>query len=132
MQKLLTLGLILALAATSSCDRLTNPRTATNGDVTSNATLTGLTVSSGTLSPTFAPGTTSYSLPVTNDITSITITPTAALADQVVTVNGGLVATGSASPAISLPIGTSFIIVRVASADGATTQSYTIAVNRAP
>ena len=43
----------------------------------SDATLSNLTISSGTLTPTFASATTSYTDSVANSVTSVTVTPTA-------------------------------------------------------
>ncbi|WP_171056436.1 cadherin-like beta sandwich domain-containing protein, partial [Paenibacillus sinopodophylli] len=44
--------------------------------LSSNADLGGLSLSSGTLSPLFASGTTSYTASVANGVSSITATPT--------------------------------------------------------
>ncbi|WP_162252470.1 cadherin-like beta sandwich domain-containing protein, partial [Rhizobium sp. Root1334] len=43
--------------------------------VSANADLSGLSLSSGTLSPSFAAGTTSYTAAVANSVASITLTP---------------------------------------------------------
>jgi hypothetical protein len=47
-------------------------------------------------------------------------------------VNGGIVASGTASPAIALLVGTSTVSVRVVSSDGSVNQTYSIVVTRAP
>jgi hypothetical protein len=130
MRTRLALGFLLALA-TAGCDTLTDPRIGTSGEIAPVASLALLTVSAGTLSPTFKPDTTTYSLPLANDITSLTVTPTAASADQIITVNGGPVASGAQSPAISVPVGPSSVVIRVTTPDGFSVQVYTIGVSRA-
>ena len=95
------------------------------------ATLVSLTLSSGTLSPTFAPGTTGYTASVSNGISSITVTPTVNQPNATVKVNGTAVASGSASGAISLSVGSNTITTIVTAQDGST-KTYTIAVCQAP
>ncbi len=98
----------------------------------SNADLYGLTVSQGTLTPAFSSGTTSYTDPVANSASSMTVTPTAADATATITVNGSSVASGSASQAINLSVGDNTITIVVTAQDGSTTRTYTITVSRAP
>ena len=95
------------------------------------ATLSGLGVSVGTLTPVFAAGTTSYSASVGNGITSTTITPSVTDANATVTVNGITVKSGTASTPIPLNIGINNITITVTAADGLTTMSYSIAFTRA-
>jgi len=95
------------------------------------STLSALALSSGTLSPTFASGTTSYSTSVANAVTSITVTPTRTEANATITVNGTAVTSGSASGAISLNVGLNPITVVVTAQDGTTTSTYTVNVTRA-
>jgi len=96
----------------------------------SNADLSDLALSSGTLSPVFTAGTTSYTASVGNDVTSITVTPTVADSKATVTVNGTNVTSGTASSAISLNTGTNTITVVVTAEDGST-KTYTVVVTRA-
>ncbi|MEI7908405.1 MAG: cadherin-like beta sandwich domain-containing protein [Verrucomicrobiota bacterium] len=96
------------------------------------ATLANLTLSSGSLTPSFATGTASYAASVPNAITSITLTPTLSQAQGAVTVNGSAVASGSASGAIALSLGSNIITLVVTAQDGVTTQSYSVAVTRQP
>jgi gliding motility-associated-like protein len=98
----------------------------------SDATLLNLTVSTGTLTPTFASGTTSYTDTVSNATTSIALTPTTTNTNATVTVNGVAVASGTASGAIPLSIGPNTITTIVVAQDGATTDTYTVVVTRAP
>ena len=86
-----------------------------------NATVSNLTLSNGTLSPSFSSGATSYSASVPNSVSSVTVTPTAADANATVTVNGGSVASGTASPPIPLAVGDNAISVVVTAQDGTTT-----------
>jgi len=96
----------------------------------SNADLSALTLSSGTLSPTFAAATTSYTASVTNATTSITVTPTKSDANASITVNGSAVTSGSASGSIALTVGTNTITLIVTAQDGTTTKTYTLIVIR--
>ncbi|NOU87364.1 hypothetical protein GC102_16460, partial [Paenibacillus sp. LMG 31460] len=77
----------------------------------SDANLNSLTLSSGSLSPGFASGTTSYTASVTNSVYDITVTPTVADSTATVKVNGTSVTSGSASGAISLNAGSNPITV---------------------
>ena len=103
--------------------------------MSTNADLGGLTLNSGSLSPTFASATTSYTASVANATASITITPTSAQANATlaVRVNAGTYATvssGSPSSALPLNVGSNTIDVRVTAQDGVTQRIYTIAVTR--
>jgi Cadherin-like beta sandwich domain len=123
----------LALAAfllVPACDQI-NDRVAFVGTSVSDASLSSLGISSGVLLPPFTPGDTIYTVAVGNDISTITVTPTSAASDATITVNGGPVASGTASPAIALFVGTTQINIRVLSPDGTNTVNYLISVARA-
>jgi len=94
------------------------------------STLSALGISSGTLSPTFATSTTSYTATVGNAISSITITPVVTDATATVTVNGTTVVSGNASSAITLSTGVNTITIIGKAQDGTTTTTYTITVTR--
>jgi gliding motility-associated-like protein len=96
-----------------------------------NAALSALSTSSGTLNPVFATGTNAYTATVSNATTSITVTPTTSDATASVTVNGTGVASGSASGNIALNVGTNIITTVVTAQDGVTTSTYTLTVTRA-
>ena len=101
----------------------------------SNADLNGLAISSGTLSPTFASGTTGYTVSVTNSVTSITVTSTVAESNATVQVqvnSGGYstVTSGVASGSLALNVGANTITTLVTAQDG-TTRTYTMTVTRA-
>ncbi|QYR21853.1 cadherin-like beta sandwich domain-containing protein [Paenibacillus sp. sptzw28] len=98
----------------------------------SNAELSGLSLSQGTLSPAFSSGTQSYGATVANSVTSVTMTPTLADPNATVTVNGQTVASGTASAAIPLSVGDNPINVTVTAQDGTTKKTYTVTVTRAP
>ncbi|MEX2579246.1 MAG: cadherin-like beta sandwich domain-containing protein, partial [Verrucomicrobiales bacterium] len=103
--------------------------------VESNADLSSLTLSSGTLAPAFASGTTDYSAAVGNATASLTVTPNAADPDATIAVrvNGGSylpVASGSASAALALNVGANLVEVRVTAEDGATERVYSVEVFR--
>jgi len=97
----------------------------------SNANLLGLKISRGTLTPGFAVATTDYTASVVNGVTSLTVTPTTADVNAVVTVDGTTVASGTASGAIALAVGSNIINTVVTAQDGVTTKTYTVTVTRA-
>lgn len=105
--------------------------TVTRAAASTDANLSGLAISQGTLSPTFASGTTSYTASVANSVTSLTVTPTNSNSNATVTVNGTTVTSGSASGSIALAVGNNTITTRVTAQDGSTTKDYTITVTRA-
>ena len=97
----------------------------------SNANLADLAISQGTLMPDFAATTTSYAVTVETPTGSVQVTPTTAVGNATVTVNGTLVTSGTASDDIELIKGeTTTITVVVTSADGMTIRSTTIDVTR--
>ena len=95
----------------------------------SDATLSSLAVSTGTLSPAFTSATTSYTDNVAYNVPSITVTPTTSDSGAAVTVNTVTVASGSPSSAIPLNTGANTITVGVTAADLTTKDTYTITVN---
>ncbi len=100
----------------------------------SDASLASLSISTGSLSPSFASATTAYSLSVPNATSGITVTPTAnnPLATIRVRVNGGAYATvpsGNASLSLALNVGSNGIDVAVTAVDG-TVRTYGITVTR--
>ena len=98
----------------------------------SDATLSDVVLSAGTLTPTFASDTADYTAGVTNDVESITVTPTTADAGASVTVNTVDVASGAASNAITLSAGTALTIsIVVTAADDNAMETYTVVVTRA-
>ncbi|NQU17756.1 MAG: cadherin-like beta sandwich domain-containing protein, partial [Candidatus Saganbacteria bacterium] len=92
--------------------------------------LTGLSISSGTLTPSFSTATTGYTSIVGNGVSSITVTPTATGNGGAITVNGSTVLSGNASDSISLSVGSNAITVVITPTGGSAT-TYTITVTRA-
>jgi hypothetical protein len=99
--------------------------------LSSDATLSSLTISNGTLTPSFGSSTITYTNSVVNATSSVTVTPTRTESNATITVNGIAVTSGSASGSISLSVGSNTITVIVTAQDGTTTKTYTIAVTRA-
>jgi hypothetical protein len=125
-----TLTNTITLDTRGTVSTLTNTITLdTRGTV---STLAALTLSSGTLSPSFAPGTTSYNATVTNATTSITVTPTVTDSTATIKVNGTTVASGVASPSIPLTAEANTITIVVTAQDGVTTTTYTITIDNTP
>ncbi|MFY8127671.1 MAG: FG-GAP-like repeat-containing protein, partial [Chitinophagaceae bacterium] len=107
-----------------------------NAEISNNANLSSLSISSGTLSPSFSAATTTYTTSVANTITSITVTPTKQNSGATIyaRVNGGTynwVTSGSPSSSLNLNVGSNTIDVRVTAQDGTTIKTYTITVTRA-
>jgi hypothetical protein len=104
--------------------------------LSTNASLSGLGLSAGTLTPAFDSNTTSYTSSVANGVTNITVTPTNmdATATNQVNVNGGAftgVGSGTASSPLSLNIGTNTILIQVTAQDGVTIKTNSVVVTRA-
>lgn len=98
-----------------------------------NQNLSALTISLGTLSPSFSQGTVSYSVCEANATSSVKVTPTLSDggASMQVRVNGGSYASvtnGAASPLLALNVGSNTIEILVTSYDAATTNTYNITV----
>lgn len=97
----------------------------------SDASLSALVLSAGSLSPSFSAATTAYTANVSNTVSSITVTPTTTSSSASVRVNGSVVTSGSPSAAISLAVGSNTLSVVVTAEDGVSTRSYGITVTRA-
>ncbi|MFC4599568.1 InlB B-repeat-containing protein [Cohnella hongkongensis] len=99
-------------------------------DPGNDASLSGLTLSAGTLSPAFAPGRTTYSAGVSNGVSALTVAATATDPLASIAVNGQPVIGGQPSAEIPLAVGSNPISVEVTARDG-TKKTYSITVNRA-
>jgi hypothetical protein len=104
--------------------------TVTREAASTNADLSGLVPSDGTLDPVFDSGTIAYAATVKFSISSLTVTPTTADANATITVNGNAVPSGSPSDAIALSVGANVISTEVTAEDGSTTKTYTLTVTR--
>ena len=96
----------------------------------SDATLSGLTISQGTLTPTFASTITAYRATVPNATDTLTITPTVNESNATVTVAGVAVVSGSSSDFINLVVGDTTIAVVGTAQNTTTTLTYTVTVLR--
>jgi len=97
---------------------------------TYSANLSGLAISSGTLTPTFSPTVYSYATAVGSAVSSITVTPTTADSHATVVVNGTTVSSGSASSSFALNYGNNTLNIVVTAGDQVTTQTYTCNITR--
>jgi uncharacterized repeat protein (TIGR02543 family) len=89
--------------------------------LSSDATLSALTVSSGTLTPAFAAATDSYTVNVSNSVSSITLTAAAN--------HEGASVAGDGSKTLS--VGANTFTILVTAEDGEATKTYTVVVTRA-
>lgn len=102
------------------------------------ANLGGLSISSGTLSPSFLSTVTSYSVSaLSNATSSVTVTPTAADVNATIAVqiNGDgytNVSSGMATSNLPLYIGSNYIEVKVTAQDNSTTKIYSFDLFRLP
>ena len=102
---------------------------AADAELSSDADLSALTLSAGTLVPAFAAATVDYTAAVGNAVPRIRVTPTVNDATASVTVAGTAVASGRASAPIDLNVGANAIAIVVAAQD-ATEKTYTVTVTR--
>jgi len=102
------------------------------GEMSSDATLSNLTISAGNLTPPFTSNTTNCTDSVANNVSSVTVTPTANESHATIKVNDITVTSGQASGNISLSLGDNTITIVVTAQDSTTTKTYTITVTRAP
>ena len=106
------------------------------GEVSTDARLSALTVNDGTsdltLRPNFAPGTSDYATDVGAAVTSVTLTPTASDADATIEyLDGDDNALSYADPfQFDLVVGENTIKMRVKATDNFTTRTYTLQVSR--
>ena len=93
-----------------------------------NTNLSGLALSSGTLTPAFVSGTSSYAASVANGVSSVVVTPTRSDANAAVVVAN---ASGvCAQNRCSLIVGTNRITTTVTAQDGVTKKAYVVVVTR--
>ncbi len=98
--------------------------------LSNDATLSNLAISNGTLTPGFAPGTTTYNAKVDNTVGSISVTPTVNESHATVTINGHTAVSGFAYGPISLNVGDNIITILVTAQNTTTTKTYTLTVTR--
>ncbi len=125
----------VVVSSTNGSSLTSNVSGLVNIAASTNANLTALTLSSGSLTPSFAALTMYYAAGVTNSVSSITVTPTAAdsTATIQVNVNSGAfttVTTGTASPSLALNVGNDTVLVKLTAQDGTTIKTYAIYLTR--
>ncbi len=101
-----------------------------NEEPGTNADLSGLTISSGTLVPSFDPAVLEYSVQLANSVRSIVITPTANHPGSSIKINGSETDSGATSSPIALKVGTNRIDIVVTAEDTIAARNYTISVTR--
>ena len=97
----------------------------------SDASLSGLSLSGVTLSPTFAGDTVSYTASVANGVSSTTVTATKNQAAATVVITPDDADASATGYQVGLNVGSNTITVKVTAADGVTTRTYTVTVTRA-
>jgi uncharacterized repeat protein (TIGR03803 family) len=108
----------------------TNGAGLTFSTISTDATLSGLSVSPGAFYPAFTSTTFNVTAGVPNTATSFTVTPFTSHPTAIVTVNGTPVASGAASGAIPFLGATTTVNLLVTAGDGTTTRAYTITFSR--
>ncbi len=103
-----------------------------NPPAPASANLANLQVSTGSLTPSFAPAVTAYSLSVPNVIAAITLTPTPVSNTATIKINGISTLPGIPSNPLTLQVGNNVITTVVTAQNGTTTKTYTLTVTRAP
>jgi uncharacterized repeat protein (TIGR02543 family) len=117
---------VIQIVVTAEDGTTTKAYTVTVTRQTDDATLSALTLSSGTLSPTFASATRSYAASVSDS--SITVTPTLNQANA--TTVQYLGADGTVPFTGALSLGSNIIRTVVTALNGTTTKTYTVTVTR--
>lgn len=98
--------------------------------LSSDASLSALSVSAGALTPGFQSDTTGYDVVVSAADSSVSVTATTSNASATVTIDGSAVASGTPSSPIALATGDNTVTVLVTAEDGSTTRTYTLSVYR--
>ena len=100
--------------------------------ISSDASLSALSLSAGSIAPSFSATTYAYTLTMGSDVTSTTVTATAnhGAATLKAGLSGSLtdITSGTASEAISLAVGDNTVQVEVTAEDGTTKQTYAVTV----
>ena len=89
-----------------------------------------MAISTGTLSPTFSPVLTTYTVGPSPLYSTVTVTPTTAEGHATVVVNGTPTASGVASAPIALAVGATPVTIIVTAQNGTTKKTTTITFNR--
>ncbi|MBP1992978.1 cadherin-like beta sandwich domain-containing protein [Paenibacillus eucommiae] len=100
------------------------------GDTEPNADLSEISVSAGALQPLFAPEVLSYSVEVGYTVSSISVTAVTYDPATTIRINGQSYNGGVSNP-VSLQVGSNQVMLVTTAADGLTSKTYTLTVNRA-
>ena len=106
----------------------TNASTST---VSTDATLSGLSLSGVTLVPPFASGTTGYTASVANSVASTTVTATTSHASATTVISPADADANANGHQVNLAVGDTVITVEVTAEDGNARETYTVTVSRA-
>ena len=121
--------------ASSTADFIANPLnpgfTEESNPLEDDAHLSDLSLSSGSLTPSFSADTLWYSVSIDSSIASLTVTAPVVYTGATVTVNGTTVNSGTASSALSMSVGTNTVTVVVTSNNESSTKTYTLSIVRA-
>jgi uncharacterized protein YhjY with autotransporter beta-barrel domain len=98
--------------------------------LSSNAALSGLSVSAGALSPAFSSGVTDYTVSVPFGVTTFSLTPTLADAAASLRVNGANATSGAGTAPSPLALGLNVFTVQTTAQDGVTVSTYRLNVTR--
>ncbi|MDF2645530.1 MAG: ancA 1 [Paenibacillus sp.] len=94
------------------------------------ARLSGLEISSGSISPSFSSDQFAYTATVNHRVTQLSVVPTAKISNSTIKVNGTAVQSGSASTGLPLQFGSNAINIEATAEDGITKAFYEINVTR--
>ena len=95
-----------------------------------NAYLSSITVSKGTLTPEFGKEVYEYTVDLTNDIDAIDIIATSEHSGATITINGETYVSGDTKAFTNLPVGETSVTIVVTAEDGSN-ETYVVKVNRA-
>ncbi|WP_214073019.1 cadherin-like beta sandwich domain-containing protein [Mucilaginibacter sp. dw_454] len=95
-----------------------------------NANLSGISAGVGNLSPTFSSGVTTYTLAEASTSPSSVIISATADPGASISINGGSATLGSASATVPFSTGSTPVAILVTAADGSTTKTYTVNINK--
>jgi len=124
-------NLITVLVTAQDNSTTTYTVTVTRLAASSVSTLSNLTISDGSLTPSFVSSTTSYSVSVPTEITTLSITPTSTNSKAKIDVEGSDVVSAATSLPINILIGSNVLVVTCTAEDGISISTYTLVVTRA-
>lgn len=106
------------------------PVSPVNPVLSSDATLSNLNISSGTMGPDFSSTVYDYDVVVNRMVNSIVVIPTTSHSAATLTVAGKRLVSGNTSSSIPLDFGNNSFTLMVTAEDGNTTRTYTLTIFR--